>query len=411
MDELWKRRLQAKQRAAAEAELAAATSAEAPRQRELVTKTPWDSAASVTYEFSKPDKAALTDRYCNPWGLFRVGRLLEDLDALAGTVAYEHCRSANPLDKDLHIVTASVDRIKYLHRPNLKDDITLSGRVTWVGRSSMEISMRAQASWADKPFMESYFTFVGRDPETGRAAQINPLKVKGPGEVARFELGCQRDAARKEHRQKSKSSALGRALDAEGLQAARELLKEGATLLTMPSLAAAREVRMQDTKLQNTLTAMPQHRNTAGRIFGGFLMRRAYELAHATAYLFGGRKPVFMELDEVVFRSPVSVGDLVRFDSSVLYTSEEIDAQGRATVHVEVVAQVLEPERRKSVTSNIFNFTFGLSDGSGKALLGKDIELPRVVPCTLEEACRVIERYQGDLQQLEEEALLSSAGE
>ena len=42
----------------------------------------------------------------------------------------------------------------------------------------------------------------------------------------------------------------------------------------------------------------PQQRNTAGRIFGGFLMRRAFELAHATAYRFCGQPPSIVEVDE-----------------------------------------------------------------------------------------------------------------
>lgn len=377
-----------------------------PKERTVVAKTPQESAATITYEFSKEENEILRDKYRNPWGFLRVGRLLEDLDALAGTIAFEHCRSTNPLDEDLHIVTASVDRIKYMHRPNLKDDITLSGQVTFVGRSSMEISMQARSHWTDKRFMESNFTFVARDSKTGRAAEINALKVSTPEEKAHFELGKERDASRKEMRKKMQASVLGRALDADGVAAAQELLREGKTLRTMPTLAHTAEVSMHETVLQNTLTAMPQHRNTAGRIFGGFLMRRAYELAHATAYVFCGRRPVFMELDEVIFRSPVSVGDLLRFDSCVLYTSEVVDPEGRATIHVEVVANVLVPESRKATTSNIFNFTFGVSDDSGKAILGKDIDLRRVVPSTLEEACRVIERYQADLQQVEEENLM-----
>jgi hypothetical protein len=34
------------------------------------------------------------------------GRILEDLDALAGTIAFDHCMPAQ-----MHIVTATVDRI------------------------------------------------------------------------------------------------------------------------------------------------------------------------------------------------------------------------------------------------------------------------------------------------------------
>ena len=184
---------------------------------------------------------------------------------------------------------------------------------------------------------------------------------------------------------------------------------------------------MNETRLENALIAQPQQRNTAGRVFGGFLMRRAYELAHSTAYLFAGRRPVFLELDEVTFRSPVSVGDLLRFESCVLYTSEAMDLAGRVTVHVEVRAQVMRPEERSAVTSNTFNFTFGVTanaDGSGRAALsqavsdsggggggggsgggggGGGVELRRVLPATHEEAYRVMERYTADLAQRAED--------
>jgi acyl-coenzyme A thioesterase 9 len=34
-------------------------------------------------------------------------------------------------------------------------------------------------------------------------------------------------------------------------------------------------------------------------------MRRAFELAFSTCYVFGGRRPYFLEVDHVDFRKPV----------------------------------------------------------------------------------------------------------
>lgn len=53
----------------------------------------------------------------------------------------------------------------------------------------------------------------------------------------------------------------------------------------------------------STLICMPQHRNTANRIFGGFLMHRAYEVAFCAAFTFGGSRPRFSEIDEVFGRT------------------------------------------------------------------------------------------------------------
>jgi len=195
------------------------------------------------------------------------------------------------------------------------------------------------------------------------------------------------------------------------MRTARDLLDQAQPLLTMPSLANPNDVFLSETKMQNTFLTMPQQRNTAGRIFGGFLMRRAYELARSTAHLFGGRRPIFHELDEVTFKSPVSVGDMVKFEACVLYTSEKMDQEGRATIHTEVVAHVLKPESMEVKLSNTFNFTFGLVqnlDGTGGSVKGEDIELRRVLPATPAEAYRIVERYEADSRQVREDKTLDS---
>jgi acyl-coenzyme A thioesterase 9 len=40
-------------------------------------------------------------------------------------------------------------------------------------------------------------------------------------------------------------------------------------------------------------------------MFGGFLMKCAFELAFATAYTSGGCRPLFKEVDEIAFLQPV----------------------------------------------------------------------------------------------------------
>jgi len=53
-----------------------------------ISKSPADSRVQVSYPFSTD--ALLWDAYKNPWGQIRLGRLLEDLDALAGTYLLKH---------------------------------------------------------------------------------------------------------------------------------------------------------------------------------------------------------------------------------------------------------------------------------------------------------------------------------
>lgn len=67
----------------------------------------------------------------------RYGKILEDLDAMAGAISYKHCDDGKTDSTPLTIVTASVDRIDFLKPWGIKD-LRLSGHVTFVGYSSME---------------------------------------------------------------------------------------------------------------------------------------------------------------------------------------------------------------------------------------------------------------------------------
>lgn len=58
-----------------------------PSQGELVLKTPVKSRTSILYKFSSD--YILREQYRNPWNGIRMGKLLEDLDALAGTIAFK----------------------------------------------------------------------------------------------------------------------------------------------------------------------------------------------------------------------------------------------------------------------------------------------------------------------------------
>lgn len=98
------------------------------------------------------------------------------------------------------------------------------------------------------------------------------------------------------------------------------MLRQSTTKRDLPALAAPHTLLMSETSLANTFTTQPQQRNLHGRIFGGFLMRRAFELAHATAYMLSACRPHVVMVDEIKFIRPVDIGDLVRYKSWVLKT-------------------------------------------------------------------------------------------
>lgn len=342
------------------------------------------SRTSVVYKFSTD--YVLREQYRNPWNRMRMGKLVEDLDALAGTISFKHCSR----DETLILVTASVDRIVLKEPILVERDVTIVGSVTWVGRSSMEIQLlvtqltKEKSDDSDSVVLTANFTFVARDSVTGKSAQINQVKPETENEKLLWEEAEERNKRRKENRREQGK------IDAGEVERLNNLLSEGRIFSDMPALADRNSILISDTCHHNSLICQPQQRNIHGRIFGGFLMRRAFELGFATAYSFAGSAPCFVEVDHVDFLKPVDVGNFLRFKSCVLYT--ELENPEKPLINVEVVAHVTRPEKRVSEVSNKFYFTFTVSAES----LGQQIR--NVVPATEEEARRVLERMDAETE-------------
>ena len=83
----------------------------------------------------------------------------------------------------------------------------------------------------------------------------------------------------------------------------------------------------------------PQARNVHGKVFGGYIMRVAYEMAQVTAIVFfgdsmappaaggegcqGGGIPTFVADDDVKFVRPIEIGDAMEFSSTIIYSNGE----------------------------------------------------------------------------------------
>ncbi|KAL8485256.1 hypothetical protein ACS0TY_027530 [Phlomoides rotata] len=353
----------------------------APAQSELIPKTPSKSRTSILYKFSSD--YILREQYRNPWNEIRMGKLLEDLDALAGTISFKHCSSEDSSRRSLMLVTASVDKMVLSKPIPVDTDVTIKGTVTWVGRSSMEIQLEVTQS--SEVALTANFTFVARDSNTGKSAIINHISPETEKEKSLWKEAEERSKLRKKQKGEQKKE-----INDEEKNRLNELLSEGRVFCDMPALADRDSILIKDTCLQNSLMCQPQQRNIHGRIFGGFLMRRAFELAFATAYSFAGSEPCFLEVDHVDFLKPVDVGNFLRFNSCVLYT--ELENTEKPMINVEVVAHVVRPEHRSSEVSNKFYFTFTVHSEA----LEKGQRIRNVVPATEEEARRVIERMDAE---------------
>jgi len=74
---------------------------------------------------------------------------------------------------------------------------------------------------------------------------------------------------------------------------------------------------VQDSKLKNITVCMPEDRNLFNKIFGGYIMRLAFELAWANASVYTKQIPFIKHMDDILFRNPVPVGCLLYMSSQV----------------------------------------------------------------------------------------------
>eukprot|EP01121_Diplochlamys_sp_Union-15-3_P005618 TRINITY_DN1594_c0_g2_i1.p1 TRINITY_DN1594_c0_g2~~TRINITY_DN1594_c0_g2_i1.p1 ORF type:complete len:432 (-),score=61.47 TRINITY_DN1594_c0_g2_i1:50-1345(-) len=338
----------------------------------LLEKTPQFSRIEITYPFSTD--IVLRDQYLNFYGGLRFGKILEDLDACAGTVSHKHADDNNPVTRPLTIVTASVDRIDLLDKLYADRDLRMDGCLSYVGTSSMEVRIEVHSkdpiSKNYEPLILASFTMVAT--YGGKSAPVNRLVPQTEQEKAMFKQG----EANKNMRKQLKQS---------DLKIKPPTSEESAYIHSLFLEAKKSDVKTKDMAtscLQTVLLCHPQQKNTNNKIFGGYLMRKSYELAWANARTYCQDRTYFLSLDEVNFVKPVNLGDIVLLSSQVIYTEGH-------SLGVKVLAEVVkhgELGDTKYVT-NTFHFTFTCPTSV----------VPRVFPNTYLEAITYLDgkrRYQ-----------------
>jgi acyl-coenzyme A thioesterase 9 len=111
-------------------------------------------------------------------------------------------------------------------------------------------------------------------------------------------------------------------------------------------------VWMEETQFESSQFMHMQERNIHGKVFGGFIMRTAFELAWVTAAgLVGSDNTCFLYVHEIQFVQPVTVGSLVDFTSRVIYSEDNY-----IVIHVD--AKIVQPITRQRTTTNLFSYVF-----------------------------------------------------
>ena len=129
-------------------------------------------------------------------------------------------------------------------------------------------------------------------------------------------------------------------------------------------------------ELTMTVLMTPDMANFSGHVHGGTLLKYLDEVAYACASRFAGHYVVTLSVDQVTFRQPVHVGELVTFLATVNYT-------GRTSLEIGIKV-ITENIRERSVrhTNSCF-FTMVALDEQRQP-----VAVPPRVPRTAEERRR-----------------------
>ena len=121
-------------------------------------------------------------------------------------------------------------------------------------------------------------------------------------------------------------------------------------------------------QLSMTVLMTPDMANFSGNVHGGTLLKYLDEVAYACASRYAGRYVVTLSVDQVIFREPIHVGELVTFLASVNYT-------GNTSMEVGIKV-VTENIRERSVRhTNSCYFTMVAMDELGNPTPVPQLEL------------------------------------
>lgn len=129
-------------------------------------------------------------------------------------------------------------------------------------------------------------------------------------------------------------------------------------------------------KLSMTILMTPDMANFSGNVHGGIILKFLDQVAYACASRYAGAYVVTLSVDQVTFRQPIHVGELVTFYAAVNYT-------GRTSMEIGIKV-VTEDIRGRTVRhTNSCYFTMVAVDENGQP-----IPVPSLTPQNGEERNR-----------------------
>jgi acyl-CoA hydrolase len=106
---------------------------------------------------------------------------------------------------------------------------------------------------------------------------------------------------------------------------------------------------MPSHQLVMTVLMTPDTANFAGNVHGGTILKLLDQVAYACASRYAGCYVVTLSVDQVMFRQPVHVGELVTFLAAINYTGTS-----SMEVGIKVIAEDIRSQAVRHVNSCFF---------------------------------------------------------
>jgi acyl-CoA hydrolase len=129
-------------------------------------------------------------------------------------------------------------------------------------------------------------------------------------------------------------------------------------------------------QLSMTVLMTPDMANFSGNVHGGSILKLLDQVAYACASRFAGRYVVTLSVDQVTFRQPIHVGELVTFLASVNHAGTS-----SIEVGIKVVAENIRTQVMRHANSCFFTMVAVDDDG-------KPAKVPALKPETDDERRR-----------------------
>lgn len=122
------------------------------------------------------------------------GRIMEWIDVVAGVVARRH--------SGCNVTTACVDTLVFQDAAYVGDCIVLTGKMTYVGRTSMEVCVKTFVEGLDgaKQLINTAFLVLVALDADERPTPVPDLILESEADMAEWESAAKRNALRRQRR-------------------------------------------------------------------------------------------------------------------------------------------------------------------------------------------------------------------